>query len=115
MANDGNTSGQYAADTGSLWHSGASAVGEFWEVTFADPTEISTINLYGRSDCCQNRDNRLTVQLFDAGGTAVFTASNVALSPDVGQGFATIAVPEPGFLGLLGFGAAGLLARRRRR
>jgi hypothetical protein len=115
MANDGNTNGAYGGATGSLWHSGAAAVGEFWEVTFASPTTIDTINLFGRSDCCQDRDNNLTVQLFDAGGTAIFTQTNVNLQPDAGQGVATIAVPEPSVLALGGVVLFGLGLRRRRR
>lgn len=109
-ANDGNTNGNYAAN--SVYHSDASAVGEFWEVAFANPATIESISIFGRSDCCQIRDDDLRVQLFDAGGNVIFAREDVRLFPNTGQGLATLVVPEPTTFTLAGLGLMALAVRR---
>ena len=109
-ANDGNTNGNYGNN--SVYHSDASAVGEFWEVAFASPATIGSISIFGRSDCCQNRDDDLLVQLFDVGGNVIFAREDVRLFPNTGQGLATLVVPEPATFTLAGLGLMAFAIRR---
>jgi hypothetical protein len=119
QANDANTNGAYGGATGSLWHSGvdpaggpAVAVGQTWTVTFANPVSLDSVQVFGRTDCCQDRDSNLQLILRDAGGVQLF--SQQFGIPDDDQEV-TIAVPEPAGLGILSAAAVGLLARRSRR
>ena len=108
---DGNTDGVYG--NGSVSHTAGNVVGDYWQATFAADQSIDTVRLFGRSasDCCETRDNNITVQLF-RDGAEVFSL-NTGI-PDNDQEI-TLVVPEPASLSLLAVGGLGLLARRRRR
>ena len=108
---DGDTSGQYA-NPGPIWHDGeaANTTADTWSVVFANPVTIDTVRLFGRTDCCQARDNNITLTLRGTSGVLFTTQTGI---PDATQQI-TIAVPEPA-LGLAGVAVAGLSLRRRRR
>jgi len=108
-ANDANPDGNFG--NGSVWHS-EGTTGETLTVTFNADYAIDNIQLFGRTDCCTDRDNNLTVRLLDAAGGELF--STMTGIPD-DDAEVTIAVPEPTSLGLAGLGVLGLLARRPRR
>jgi hypothetical protein len=73
---------------------------------------LDAIQLFGRTDCCQDRDNSLSLTLRNAGGAVLFTT--LTGIPDNGQQI-TVPVPEPSGLALLGIGLMSLAAMRRRR
>ena len=100
-----------------IFHSLGTGSGEYLTVSFA-PTTLSSLSVYGRTDCCSNRDvfnysifagqTLLTSGQLDARGAGhVGTVSFDA--PQTG------AVPEPASwaLMILGFGGVGYSMRRR--
>lgn len=118
--NDGIRFGNYGA--GSLWHDdGDAQAGEIYTITLANPSSLSAISIFGRTDCCQGRDDNLTLELRDAGGVLLYSVNfGIPNIPDSGSTTAVngitllLPVPEPATatLGLLSVG--GLMLRRRR-
>lgn len=115
LVNDGNTNGAYP----NVFHEGGPTNnGAFVTLTLAAPTELSSIAIFGRTDCCSDRDvynieffdsqNQLLSVLSDVDATAA--NGNVARI-DVGR----VDVPAPGPLALLGLGLLALVARGRAR
>lgn len=101
-----------------VYHSGGAGANEYLTVTFAAPTTLAKLQIYGRGDCCQTRD-LYNVTVYGAGNTVLYsgqldarTAGNASVNFDAPQG----GVPEPSSwaLMILGFGSAGALLRRRR-
>jgi hypothetical protein len=77
-ANDGNTNGNYGAN--SVSHTNSTAVGNWWEVTLGPSTtgmELQNLTIFGRGDCCQNRSQNLTLQVFDASNNVLHTSNYV--------------------------------------
>ncbi len=110
---DGNTGGNYYTDT--IFHSAGSGSGEFLDVTFA-ATTLSSVSIFGRSDCCSQRDT-YNVQIFDAAHNVLFSGFVDATgNSHVGTLTFDSAVPEPATWALLigGFAMIGVAARRRR-
>jgi hypothetical protein len=60
--NNWNQSSQYATHTNND-NTGTNG-GAWWEYEFDEPIEISLIEIFGRTDCCPNR-NKLRIDLFD--------------------------------------------------
>ena len=109
---DGDNAGNYYATPG-IYHSQTASGSEALTVTFAHAFDITTLSIYGRTDCCSDRDD-YTYTLFD-GSTQVGTGNLDARATN----FATVnlpgAVPEPAawVMMLAGFGAIGFAMRRR--
>lgn len=111
---DGNTGGGYYTDT--IFHSGGNGGGEFLDVSFA-ATSLSSISIFGRSDCCSTRDV-YTVTVFNAAGNTLYSGQ-VDASNQTHRGTlnfdASPSVPEPAIWVFMvgGFGLVGFAARRR--
>jgi len=79
---------------------------------------VGSVNIFGRTDCCIERDGNDTVSnlqltLRDAGG-AVLHQQAFGI-PNDDQQILLATVPEPSALLLGGLGMAGLASLRRRR
>ena len=119
--NDGNRIGNFGV--GSVWHDdGDNVAGEIYTITLLNPSNLSAVNVFGRTDCCQTRDDNLTLELRDAGGVLLHSV-NFGI-PNIADTSSTTAingitlnlpvVPEPATASLAIMGAFGLIARRRR-
>ena len=88
-ANDGNTDGAFF--NGSVTHTD----GEFhawWEVVFNADYSISQIEIFNRTDCCQDRINPFSVFLYDSSSNVVWSSGgNSIILPAT---TATFAVPD---------------------
>lgn len=103
--------------TPGIYHSAGTAF-DFLDVFFGAPTTLSSLTIYGRTDCCTERD------IYDV---SILNARNETLYSGVldasQNGSATVtfdrpfAVPEPAtwLIMLAGFGAVGAVLRRRPR
>ena len=101
-----------------IYHSAGTA-GDFLNVFFYAPANLSSLTIYGRTDCCAERD-LYNVTIFNAAHELLYSGSLDATT----QGFATVnfdrpqgaAVPEPSLWAtlVLGFATVGAALRRRR-
>jgi hypothetical protein len=101
-------------DIPGIFHSLGAGAGEFLNVSFAAPTSLNSLTVYGRADGFQNRD------FFNF---TVFGANNAVLASGTldarATGSATVnfaVVPEPAVWTMMiaGFGGVGAMLRRRR-
>ena len=112
---DGDTGGNYFSDF--IYHSGTTAGDQFLTVTFAAPTTLSSLTVFGRTDCCNDRDS-YKYEIFGINGVLLTsgTVSGVG-GPGTVTFDAPSLVPEPQSWALLiaGFGLIGTAMRRRAR
>ena len=109
---DGNTGGGFLTDT--IFHPGTEA-GGFLNVTFAAPTTLQSLTIWGRTDCCIDRDV-YNVTIF-GGNTVLFSGTiNAVGQPGTVTFDAPAVVPEPQnwALMIVGFGLVGASLRRRK-
>ncbi len=110
---DGNTGGNYYSDT--IYHSGTTGGDQFLQVLFA-PTTLASLTIYGRTDCCHNRD---IYGYAIYAGEVLLTSGTLdttgAPSGTVKFDAPVNGVPEPATWGLMlaGFAMVGVAARRR--
>lgn len=104
------------ADSPGIYHSAGTPM-DFLNVFFAAPANLSSLTIYGRTDCCAFRD-LYDVTIRNAGNQILYSGQLDART----TGSATVtfdraaAIPEPATWALLlaGFGGAGALLRRYR-
>ena len=53
----------------------SSGKGGFFQVTLPQPTKLSSITVYNRSDCCQDRLAGYKIYLYDSNNTLMFTSN----------------------------------------
>jgi hypothetical protein len=102
-----------------IYHSGGTGAGFYYFLTLSAPYELDSLTIYGRTDCCSERD-AYNVTLKNSSGQTLFTgfadARNTSHSAtlDLRQ---TAAVPEPATLAtfLTGLASLSFLAYRRKR
>ena len=100
-----------------IYHS-AGGASDFLTVNFANPSDLASLTIYGRTDCCQDRD-LFNYSIFDAaGGLLAQGQLDGRTSPDgSATGLFPGGVPEPSTwaLMLVGFGGLGVALRGRRK
>jgi hypothetical protein len=118
QANDGDL--PYAQPYDNLYHSGGTGPGNFLDITFANLATLASLTIYGRTDCCSERDI-FTIDVLNATGGVLYSgtfnasgethSATVSFDRPVGN-----PVPEPAAWALMlsGFGLAGAALRRRR-
>ncbi len=107
---DGNTSGDYPF----IYHSANNDGSDYLTVTFAAPTDIELLTVFGRTDCCSNRDY-FQFQAFD--GTSLVASGTLDAVNATNSASFNLAVPEPSTWAMMiaGFGMVGGAMRRRAR
>jgi hypothetical protein len=106
--------GFYTSNPG-IYHSATN--GGLLTITFAGPVDLSSLTIYGRSDCCSERDV-YNVRIFDISSQLLYSGTidgSAALGGPTTVDF-TAAVPEPTTwaMMILGFAGVGFMAYRRR-
>ena len=93
--------------------------GEFLQIDFAAPTTLSSLSIYGRNGCCQDRD-LFNVTIYNANGDTLFSGQLDDRFANGGAASVTFdapaTVPEAATWALMiaGFGMVGFAARRRK-
>ncbi len=101
-----------------IFHSQTSSSSEFLKITLSQASELDSVTIFGRTDCCSHRDI-FDLFLYDSQGVLLFEAfdldargsshSATVSLPNTGT------VPEPTTLAILGLGLAGIGFGRRKK
>ena len=73
------------------FHSDTPDFGEFLNIALSGPTELDSITIFGRTDCCSGRD-LYNLQLLDTNGMVLFAANNLDARGSRHQ--VTVALPD---------------------
>ena len=110
---DGQTSGNYWSAP-YIYHAGGANISGPLVVTFYGAYDLSSLTIYGRTDCCSYRD-LYNYTLFDGNAVVGSGQLDARLTKVATANFASGAGPEPATwaLMLLGFGMVGYAMRKR--
>lgn len=102
-----------------IFHSDSPSAAEFLSIVLANVSELDSLTLYGRSDCCNSRDI-FNVSIFNEAGGLLFSgtgfnATNTSAGVTIALPNTNTGVPEPGTLAIMGLGLAGLIFSRKRK
>ncbi len=102
-----------------IYHSGTSDGSTYLQITLASPASLDSLTIYGRTDCCSNRDI-YNVSLLNSSGGVVYQDFGANANNDshsVTLNFPAAPVPEPteGALMMSGIGLLGFVASRRKK
>jgi subtilisin family serine protease len=97
-----------------IYHSGNNNGTDWLKITFDGPVNLDSFTIYGRVDCCSNRDI-FNVAFDTVNGVQTFTANNSQLNGLGNTITFPSAVPEASTWAmlLLGFAGLGFMAYRR--
>lgn len=105
--------GTAPSDYPNIFHSATPGAGESLVINLAAPSELDSLEIFGRNGCCTGRDI-FDIELFDVAGASLFSVSAVSA---VGQPALVMLpesrVPAPGILALLGVGLLSLRVSRK--
>lgn len=118
---DGLTNGNFnfGSGIGTMYHPSTMGGANALLVNFAAPTDVIQVSIYGRSDCCSDRDV-YNFRLLDAVGQTVASgrldANNVTHFATYTVAADPALVPEPASWAMMiaGFGLVGTAMRRRK-
>ncbi len=77
-ANDGNTDGIF--EDNSVSHTDNLLPNAWWQVTFSQDYYISSIVIFNRTDCCQDRINTFSVFLYDDSNAVVWSSTGNSIN-----------------------------------
>lgn len=76
-----------------IYHSDSTSAAEFLRITLATPSQLDSLTIMGRTNCCSDRDV-FDLYLYDTNGVLLFSGTNY--SADNGSNSVTVSFPASG-------------------